>query len=214
MRIEQAWLLKGFVLAHNAPAAIVEAADAVIADLSRGTVEIAGSAEPIRVKVPVPEEPEADTDRTEPERENADVPGVPTRVPEAPATKKKRNFSPEARAAAGERMRAYQARKKADKQGSAPPSAEAAPKPFTTVPADKLVRDHSGYAGRRDPDQPLLETDWPDINNMLNVKRISVSQIASDYDVGFSTMRSFIDTHEAQEKQSPGEARALSVGGA
>jgi hypothetical protein len=36
MPIEQAWLLKGFVLAHNAPAEIVAAAEAVIAEISRG----------------------------------------------------------------------------------------------------------------------------------------------------------------------------------
>ena len=216
MAVEQAWLLKGFVLAHNAPAAVVEAVEAVIAELSKGMREVTGSSEPIRVKVPIAEEPlpDAGTDHAEPEREGADVLPAPREETEESTPKKQRNWSPEAKAAAAERMRAMQAAKKAKKEGGTPLPAETMSKPFTPVPADKLVRDHSGYAGRRDPDQPLLDSDWPDIENMLNVKRMSISQIASVYDVTFGTMRSFIDTHEAREEQSPGEARALSQGGA
>lgn len=211
MGIEQAWLLKGFVLAHNAPSQMVAAADAVIEALSRGTVEITRAREPIRVTMPPPEEPapEAEQPEHQPEATHAE-----TDASEEPTPKKRRNFSPEVRAAAAERMKAMHARKKAEKEGGTPRPVETTPKPFTPVPADKLVRDHSGYAGRRDPNQPLLDSDWPDIKNMLNVKRMSISQVASDYDVTFGTMRSFIDTHETREEQSPGEARALSQGGA
>jgi hypothetical protein len=67
---------------------------------------------------------------------------------------------------------------------------------------ERLISAHNSYAGKRDPQpNPLQESDWPDIEQMLNKQRRSVSQIASDYEVDFDTMRAFIDEH------SPGEPR-------
>jgi hypothetical protein len=68
---------------------------------------------------------------------------------------------------------------------------------------ERLISSHNSYAGKRDPQpNPLQESDWPDIEQMLNRQRRSVSQLASDYEVDFDTMRAFIDEHQ---KPPPGE---------
>ncbi len=118
MTLNHAWMLKGWLLAEHAPQPVMEAAEAVIASL---TVKREISAEPvIEIAVPAlriqpqtewkkPTEPEtvAIAERTEeppPRRDTA--PSVPQKL------KKTRNWSPEQRAAASERMRQRQAQKK------------------------------------------------------------------------------------------------------
>lgn len=81
-------------------------------------------------------------------------------------------------------------------------------KPFVEAPPDKLIEKHTGYAGRRDPDQELTEADWPDIRIMLEKQRRSVGNIASDYDVPYDVMRDFINRHVWSGNPAPGEARA------
>ncbi len=92
-----------------------------------------------------------------------------------------------------------------ESESPSPPEPEAITpeKPYVPVPAEKLISDHSEYAGKRDPGQPLEDTDWPDIDAMLNQRRMSISQVASAYDVQFGTMSSFIE--RMRRKTAPGE---------
>lgn len=111
--------------------------------------------------------------------------------------KKRREWSPEARAAAAERMRATQARKKAERQAKEP----------EPTPPHRLTVAHPGYAGKRDDGQ-LLDEDWPDIKARL-ARGDSRRIIASDYEVDPEDLDHFIASNQRREaKQPPGEARA------
>jgi hypothetical protein len=76
--------------------------------------------------------------------------------------------------------------------------------PFVDVPIEKLQTVHDEYAGKRDPDQSLDDSDWPDIQAMTR-KGMTFRQIASDYDVKPPVMREFIDQkliEEARKKDA------------
>jgi hypothetical protein len=92
-------------------------------------------------------------------------------------------------------------KKKLDSGASSPAALPDDERPDS--PPERLISAHNSYAGKRDPQpNPLQESDWPDIEQMLNKQRRSVSQIASDYEVDFDTMRAFIDEHQ---EPPPGE---------
>ena len=201
MLIERAFVLKGWLLGKDAPDTILATVDALIAVMRENS----------HPEVPVVAA-DIPADRVAIQAEACEVPTVPDPdIHAVEATpKKKHNWSPEARKAQGERMRVRMALKKA----KSPQPDLSPPKPFTPVPAEKLIADHGGYAGRRDPGQALVDDDWHDIKVMLNVKRLSVSRIASDYDVDFDTLRAFIDRHQAQAEHRVGNFAAPSAGGA
>ena len=137
MSIERAWLVKGWLLAKDAPEPILSAIAEVIAGLSAtGTVRpsvlvpqfsVAASGLANRVDPPVacpgpsdPEPPAAlklfdrDPDQFVTGREPAAVP------PSDPEPKKRKPWTDEAREAAAERMRARQAAKRHTQPGEAP----------------------------------------------------------------------------------------------
>ena len=99
MSVEQAWLLKGWLMAQDAPQPIMAAIDAVIAASSGVT------ATPPPVFIP-------QFSIAEPDEES------PPESGQAHEPKKRRAWSPEARAAQAERMRATQARLKEEKNTS------------------------------------------------------------------------------------------------
>jgi hypothetical protein len=52
------------------------------------------------------------------------------------------------------------------------------------------------YIGEREPGAELEDSDWPDIEIMLNKKRYNVTKISEIYKVDFKTMRTFIDRNQ------------------
>jgi hypothetical protein len=90
MTIEHAYLLRGYALGQNAPQAVLDSVDALIA---RFTTIQPAPVEERRAPVEAPTEP------------------LPQHVQQeqAPAPKKKHNWSPEARARQSQRMRERQA---------------------------------------------------------------------------------------------------------
>lgn len=223
--LHHAFLLKGWLLDKIPPKEVAEAMQEVIDALGQEVVTVAATSLPLP-PLPVsvlesepmapaeerrlPAEPDVPADE-EPQHTLA----VATEISPAAPAKKKHNMSPEARAAAAERMRAYQARKRAEKEGAAAcegSSPQAAPspapvKPYTPVPYEKLVTDHSGFAGKRDPGQPLTDDDWPDIKARL-AKSPDRRAIASDYDVELDDLNFFIASCQRREGKTPGEALA------
>ena len=113
MGIEQAWLVKGWLLAKDAPGPVIGAIEAVIAGLRAGTSSLPTASLPPAF---IPQFSLASPD------ESADGPPQPDPFP-----KKTKAWSPEARAAASERMRATQARLKEAK--NTPPGNSPAPPP-------------------------------------------------------------------------------------
>ncbi len=223
-------MIEGYLLAHNAPADISAAAKALHLAATRGPSPDAEQnivSGPEKIESPKIELPTVEESNlkgveaiTEPassiapgDAETTAAPeGHQTPIAEAAAPKTRKPWSAEAREAAANRMKAMRAsgviggRSKSE----ARPEGAAPARPFVEVPIIKLQTDHDEYAGRRDPGQELIEADWPDIRKMLEKMRRSVSQIASDYDVDFATMRQFIDRHSWNGKPAPGEARAPS----
>ena len=123
MGIEQAWLVKGWLLAKDAPEPVIGAIEAVIAGLAARSQPDIGSTIP----QPAPESPvpvrlfDRDPDQFITGQEPAVVPLSD------PEPRKRKAWSPEARAAASERMRATQARLKEAK--NTPPGNSPAPPP-------------------------------------------------------------------------------------
>ena len=116
MGIEHAWLLKGWLLGQNPPEEVTQAVEAVISALS---MERPGRAP--STAVPETKTPDPIT--------KGEIPGSTgtTLISDiiSPATKPRKPWSPEARAAAAERMRATQARLKEAK--NTPPGEVRAP---------------------------------------------------------------------------------------
>lgn len=248
MTIYNAYLVKGYLSDKKAPKRIMEALDNLIGHLHAMEGK---QRPPIPAPEPVESEPDSSDEDDEPARPSYSDPSTDRRVqpqetasqtpssssitvehsepppPEAAASdapaKKQRNFSPEARAAAAERMRAMQARKRAEREGKGTQEATAPsePEPLpparpakpVTVDTDRLLTVHNGYAGKRD-DGTLTESDWPDIKARL-AKSPDRRAIASDYDVDIDDLNAFITMHQGREARSSGEAQAspFSVGG-
>jgi hypothetical protein len=75
--------------------------------------------------------------------------------------------------------------------------------PFAEVPVERLISEHNGYAGKRDPQpNPLLDSDWPDIRAMVDRGR-GISAIAGDYDVSVPDLERFIAAQRIQESGPP-----------
>lgn len=227
--LHHAYLIKGFLLAKEAPKAILDAIAAIIENLDRGEVTISTSAVPqFPLQAVVGGGESSDPTETDglpdsPLDAVEDAPSSPAvtgseATPAAPP-KKNRNFSPETRAAAAERMRAMQARKKAEREGNSgriaiaesSPTPPPAAKPYTAASVEKLIHDHAGYAGKRDPGQPLTDEDWPGIKSRL-ARSPDRRAIASDYDVDLDGLNFFIASCQRREGKSPGEALASPSG--
>lgn len=218
-------ILRGFLLGQDAPVEVFAAAEALYLVAAREPlpdVEQVNASGPAKIELPTIEQPFSKVAETMAEPASGDdsdgaepaaAPEIHQQpVAEAAAPKTRKPWSAEAREAAANRMKAMRAsgviggRSKSE----ARPEGTAPARPFVEVPITKLQTDHDEYAGRRDPGQELTEADWPDIRKMLEKQRRSVSQIASDYDVEFATMRQFIDRHSWDGKPAPGEGRAPS----
>ncbi|MBP3955430.1 hypothetical protein J8F10_09065 [Gemmata sp. G18] len=227
--LHHAFVLKGWSLDKNPPSEVKAAVEAIIEVLGQEAVTVVSTVVQLP---PLPDSVESSETPCQPEADEpeavaadpADDEPEPTPVASEPARdvqpRKKRNFSPEARAAASERMRAMQAKKRAEKEGksseehSVPaPPLPAPVKPYAPVPYEKLASDHSGYAGKRDPGQPLTDDDWPDIKARLT-KSPDRRAIAGDYDVELDDLNFFISSCQRREGKSPGEALAPSSSGA
>lgn len=80
--------------------------------------------------------------------------------------------------------------------------------PVPEAPAPhRLTAAHPGYAGMRGDGQ-LVDSDWPDIKEMLAQGRERRS-IASDFDTDLEDLEFFISSNQRREaKKPPGEARA------
>jgi hypothetical protein len=222
MTANHAWMLKGWLLAEHAPAPIMEAVESVIESLSHeradGTV-ISSNHPALTIRPePLPDDladvaRANDSEEKAPERSHQAVP-VETTEPlpaEGKKPRKKNSMSPENRAAAGERMRAIQAAKKAAREHGNPATAEVAPSappqnPYQPVSIEKLRTDHDEFVGKRDPGQPLTDSDWPEIKAML-AKSPDRKKIASDYDVDIDDLNFFITSCQRREQRS-GEALA------
>lgn len=238
-----AYLIKGYLLAKDAPKAIIDSIEAIIEGLARPEQTISSSYVPALSSPVVPElasmailaehsEPTSDNHDTDADECDAQPASEIETTPEVPP-KKKRNFSPEARAAAAERMRAMQARKKAEREASSVPTPEQStfeprkaepptpakmspspkPKPLPAIDHERLITVHNGYAGKRDPGQPLTDDDWPDIKVRL-AKSPDRRAIAGDYDVDLEDLNFFIASCQRREGKSPGEAPAPPSSGA
>jgi len=139
--------------------------------------------------------------------------------------KKRREWSPEARAAAADRMRSRQAEKRGQPAANLPAGAQPTieirkpalptpahgptqkPKPDPAIDVDRLITVHKGYAGKRD-DGLLVDSDWPDIKTRL-AKGEDKKAIAGDYDVEMEELDFFIASNQRREAKQPmGEARA------
>lgn len=199
MAIEQAWLLKGFVLAHNAPPEVVEAAEAVIATITDAGTRITGSPLPPLPDV-LPHFHEGQVREVESISFNDQPVENTTLKPEA---KERKPWSPEAKAAAAERMRAMQARKKAEKEAGRPTAVESAPE-FSeaerriTVPAPRRK-------------STLADAEWPEIKQML-VDGKTRATIASDFDEEPEDLDYFIESCQRREQREGNFAAPLQAG--
>ncbi|WP_435007968.1 hypothetical protein P12x_005234 [Tundrisphaera lichenicola] len=142
--------------------------------------------------------------------------------------KKRKEWSPEARAAAAERMRARQAagligRRKNEsspepasppepafeiRKASKPePEPAPEPKPLPAVDPSRLITVHTGFAGKREDGQ-LRDEDWPDIKPRL-ARGETKAAIAGDYEAEVDDLDYFIASCQRREaKRSLGEAPA------
>lgn len=68
------------------------------------------------------------------------------------------------------------------------------------TPAEQLIAKHNEYVGKREPNQPLTDEDWPEIKSML--KSYGADYIAAQYQVKRTELDWFI------AEQSEGEAKA------
>ena len=142
--------------------------------------------------------------------------------------KKRKEWSPEARAAAAERMRARQAagligrrKNESSPEPASPPEPafeirkaskpepELAPKPepLPAVDPTRLITVHNGFAGNREDGQ-LRDEDWPDIKSRL-ARGETKAAIAGDYEAELEDLDYFIASCQRREaKRSLGEAPA------
>lgn len=115
MSIRAAYLLKGYLLDKNPPEGVVAAVDSIIATLER---------QPLGPSDNVASDQVGHTERQQPDEaavKTAATSSAPTNTSDLPEKpKRQRNMSPEARAAAAERMRAYQAKRKAEREANSP----------------------------------------------------------------------------------------------
>lgn len=183
MNAANAYLVKGFLLAQSAPKPIMDAIEALIGTLP--TESVACKPESL-VSEPV----------GRPTVEPMNAPPPEDLEPPAPETKKKREWSPEAKAAAAERMR------KAREAKSARKTDEVAA--MDTRNAKAI--DHSSYIGKRE-DGRLMNSDWPDIRNMLNL--LTRQAIAEKYGVTVEDLNAFIATKQVSDKLTPDDSVRL-----
>jgi len=104
MTIEHAYLLKGYALGQNAPQAVLDAVEALIAHFT--------ASEPVEERQPQLEEPQ-----------------LPAEEPPSAAKKTRKPWSEEARAAAADRMRARRAAGPLTKSAPEPATPGEAPAP-------------------------------------------------------------------------------------
>lgn len=146
------------------------------------------------------------------DHEPADVTGTdqPTgpRIaePDAVTLRKPRAWSPEARAAAAERMRARQA---AGLMKGRKPGPSTAP---PTEPADDATPAFTAADLRITVLKPrrvsqLSDSDWPEVQRMLGAGRTRAA-IAGDYDEEPEDLDHFIASCQRREARPPGEAPA------
>lgn len=90
------------------------------------------------------------------------------------------------------------------------PIKEAAAVARADTPPEILIEKHSEYAGKRDPEQPLSDNDWHDIQEMLRkgASYMRIQHIAAQYNVSYGTMKDFIDKHllvdaKKQDQRNP-----------
>ena len=213
MTIYNAYLIKGYLIDKKAPKRIMEALDTLIGTLhsSEGKPsQVCGTDSPPDLSPRPPDEEEE-----EPRPPEAPRPEEHTaRSNDQPASpiNKKREWTPEARAAAAERMkkaREARAAKKAagqDTEGVTFAPTPSRPEKPATVDTDRLLTVHNDYAGKRE-DATLTDSDWPYIKARL-AKSPDRRAIASDYDVELDDLNFFIASCQRREGKSPGEALA------
>jgi hypothetical protein len=204
--LNQAYLLKGWLLDKNPPTEVIEALEAVIAELGRvpqPVVTIAGPAisslrlPPLREPEPRAEgSPESRGDLPDQNAPGADCVDDHGSEPTAPPKKKRKypELTAEQKAAVAQRLKAgREAKKRA--------SAEDEPTPdFTKEELRIKVPVHRRTS-------KLTDADWSEIKEMLAAGR-TLNQIASDYDEEPEDLDVFIERRRGQEAQSPGEAQA------
>jgi hypothetical protein len=198
--LHHAYLLKGWMLDKNPPKEVTEAVEAIMGALVSPPAPDRISGAPVEIELP-------ELANSSSEAEPAQAAALPT--PEKP--RRQSNMSPEARAAAAERMRAYQARKKAEREAEGAKTSPA-DKPFAPVTADKLISEHNDYAGKRQ-DGTLTDSDWPDIKARL-ARGDGLTDIAGDYDLDEEDLSYFVESWRRREAKQvggshSGEALAL-----
>lgn len=181
--INKANMIKGFLLAKESPRIILEAIDEIIKAMPTQTIS-------------GPKDFNLPDFVTEIEQKLAVVPPRMEEEPSAPEPKKKRKWSPEAKAAAAERMRKAREAKLSRKTSEA-----------TTGDTYRPVAPDLGdYIGTRE-DGKLMNSDWPDIRNMLN--RLTRESIAGKYGVAVEYLNEFIATKQVSDKLTPDDSVRL-----
>ena len=172
--------------------------------------ELDAQAEPIVEVVPQADEAASDIHDQEDESDEAKVEAFLTArnqrevvASPTPSGKKRREWSPEAREAARERMRAAQAarwdKKRQSENGDRPSPlqrvivkrAESRSEPEVRNEAILARVPVSSPADRWVP-APLSDEDWPDIRDMINAGH-SREKVAGDYDVPVAVLESFVN---------------------
>ncbi|MFO0958274.1 MAG: hypothetical protein U0800_12745 [Isosphaeraceae bacterium] len=207
--LNQAYLLKGYLLAGDPPKEVIEALQAVIDALCVEVITVSGTRDPMP-PMPAsflesgqldPDESSDPADVTTGPADGEPEPGpVVTELSQDAPPKKKRNFSPEAREAARQRMIAMQARKRAEREA-------ATQEPSPTFSKEEL-RIKVPVARRK---SSLTDSDWPEIKQMLAEGR-SRTSIASDYDEEPEDLDAFIADQQRRKAAPPGEAPASPLG--
>ena len=77
--------------------------------------------------------------------------------------------------------------------------------PRVDTPAERLIDAHDAYIGRREADQPLVDSDYDDIIDMMTRKGKSLKMIAGDYDVTLGTLEQFIERQDRLRSATRGE---------
>lgn len=122
--------------------------------------------------------------------------------------KPRKPWSPESRAAAGERMKARQAANRANNEPDIQAELNNAPrvelykKPRKDTPVFKLIYDHVDYAGVRE-DYTLVPSDWGDIQKM-RYNGLPDERIAKSYGIGKDYLMRFIAEQEKAEERKTG----------
>jgi outer membrane biosynthesis protein TonB len=195
--LHHAYLIKGWLLDKDPPAAVTEALEAIIGSLGREPNPVQAVQVP-----PIPTQPPAPApDTADEQQEQAGSEPKDDHEPPAPA-RKKHNMSPEAREAARQRMIAMQARKRAER--------EAATREHQPVFTKEELRITVPAPRRK---TSLSDGDWPEIKRMLAEGR-SRAAIASDYDEDPEDLDFFISSCQRREARTPGEALAPLPGAA